>query len=116
MSKNETENTNLPCSMSGQTKGAPICLLLFVGFIFGFSAGYGTHDIIYKTLSKAIYGSQSVRLETAPIRKDPAVKQTTEMSDNANEVLQANEALQEEEMNPEENEEAAPEPSEPSAM
>ena len=55
-----SENTNSSCSASGQAKCAPIGLLLFVGFIFGFSVGFGTHDVIYKTLSKAMYSSNPV--------------------------------------------------------
>ena len=62
-----TENSNPSCSASGQAKCAPVGLLLFVGFIFGFSVGFGTHDIVYGTLSKAMYGGQSA--VSAPIDK-----------------------------------------------
>ena len=61
MSKN-SENAG-SCSAAGQAKCAPIGLLLFVGFIFGFSVGFGTHDIIFKTLSKAMYSNKSVMSE-----------------------------------------------------
>jgi len=61
-----TENINTSCSASAQKKCAPVCLLLFVGFVFGFSVGFASHDAIYKTLSKVMYGSKQLVSEPIP--------------------------------------------------
>ena len=73
---NTSENTHSSCSASGQTKCAPVGLLLFVGFILGFSVGFGTHDIIYTSLSKAMYGGGSVMSE--PINRENDTDRTKE--------------------------------------
>ena len=72
-----TENVNASCSASAQKKCAPVCLLLFVGFIFGFSAGFVSHDAIYKTLSRAMYGSKQLVSEPIPGR-DHSVRKASE--------------------------------------
>ena len=59
MTKN-SDNVSSSCSAAGQKKCTPVCLLLFVGFIFGFSVGFASHDVIYKTLSKAMYGNKQL--------------------------------------------------------
>ena len=64
----KTENANSSCAASGQAKCAPIGLLLFVGFIFGFSVGFGTHDVIYTNLSSAMSGGKTIMSE--PINKE----------------------------------------------
>jgi len=53
------------CTASGQKKSAPVCLLLFVGFIIGFCVGFGAHDTIHKNLSRAIFGAMPVASEPA---------------------------------------------------
>ena len=58
MSKNESNSSS--CPASGKT---PVCLLLFVGFVFGFSAGYALQDTIHKSLSGAMVGGQSAMSE-----------------------------------------------------
>ena len=76
MSKTETahsENANSPCSVSGSTKCTPVCLLLFVGFIFGFSAGFGLHDFVHPITSKAMYvmfGGNSLSAPAEPDEKN----------------------------------------------
>ena len=82
VSKNESST----CSASGQSKCTPACLLLFVGFIIGFSVGYGTHDIVYKALSQAIVDSQSGDLESPLPMKDPAEKPSGQESEGSDAV------------------------------
>ena len=63
MSKNESNSS--VCPASGKT---PVCLLLFVGFVIGFSVGYALQDTIHKSLSGAMVGDQSAMSE--PIKRD----------------------------------------------
>ena len=81
-----SDNANSSCSASGQAKCAPVGLLLFVGFIFGFSVGFGTHDFIYKTLSKAMYSNNAIMSE--PIEGFSIDKQGDEEGEPTNETSQ----------------------------
>lgn len=71
---NTSENGNSSCSASTKNKCAPVGLLLFVGFIFGFSIGFASHDAIYKALSKAMYGSKQLVSEPIPPKGPSAPK------------------------------------------
>ena len=92
MSKTETahsENAHSSCSASGQIKCVPVCLLLLVGFIFGFSAGFGTHDFVHVTISKAMYGNKS--LVSGPIQPEEKGKPGEKIKPTEEEVKPADE-------------------------
>ena len=97
MTKN-SENVSSSCSAAGQKKCTPACLLLFVGFIFGFSVGFASHDVIYKTLSKAMYGNKQLVSDPIPGKHTFTPDGEPVMEDGTTDV----EAPQEEEAKPEE--------------
>jgi hypothetical protein len=85
MSKNEETKD---FSSASDQKCPLICLLLFVGFIIGYSVGFATHDSVYNTFSKVMNGNG---IPVSPTEIAPALP-----------VKQADDAAQEEEVPKEE--------------
>jgi hypothetical protein len=99
MSKNEETKDFI--SVSDQ-KCPSICLLLFVGFIIGYSVGFATHNSVYKTFSNVMDGNKTLVPPTERV-PDLPVRQAVEDA-------QEGEVPKEEVKQEEEEEEAIPAP------
>ena len=102
MSKNESNSSS--CPAFGKT---PVCLLLFVGFVIGFSTGYALRDTVHKSLSGAMMGGQSAMSE--PIKRDHGVMTPSEDAETGPGGM-TDVAAQEDAEKPKEEGEAAPAP------